>query len=1274
MRGGFSAKSSQAGSVAEALEGRLLLCDAVAASGGAAAAAAVPANWATTEKRLLYLVVAFSDQPLATDTTAPQDSRAPDPAVQRANVTAVDAFLRANSFNATGVAAASTVTDVIRLSKPATGYADWNAVLAEAKSRVPTVDASGGPLYDLFSVRYNGGPGFFAGSANILGPNSAVKTDAPNTLAHELGHNFGAQHANGWIATDPDTVTGPGRNGEYGNRFDVMGTPHPADVPDWRARHLNVNYKYRIGWIGNDNVTAVASSGQYPLYPFDVGGARVANRPYALQIARVDRSYYVGFRQAAGWSGNPSVFNGVEIGWSQWGTSGETTPTGSNSGTQVLDVATARTGAEKLADPFINAALTIGRTYTDETAGVHVTPLAKRPDGGLDVRINFFNGANQAPSASIDASTDSVSIGAPPALSEPVTFTAAASDADSDALAYAWDFGDGTFVDNGGVLNSPTVTKSWSGPGDYRVRLTVTDMKGRQTTVSRMVRVLPAVGTLNTQRVSGRVVDALGHPVSDVRIKPNVGTISAYSDADGAYTLVLPNSTSLESFGASKPGWAFGGGSGYIAIGPDTRGVDFRGTWAGFKISGVVTEGATPLAGVVVSDGVHAATTDAGGNYALPGATNGTYSLAFTKPNGDTFTRAVPVEFADATHNVDATGYVNGYLYGVPSQSASITVTDGMRNAEVYFFRTEDSLSVYYYFFPSSQPKFLFGTVTLTASGSDTSGQRFSFSPRQVGGVSQWTNPLPVDGDEPNTDFARDTVTTSVVRGRVTDASGLPVDGAILSAGTKSSVTDSDGRYAVLGLANGTYTLTPSKAGHTFTPASLSATVNNADVGGQNFSAARPPVTPTAPQITTAAAAGGAGPNPNTGVQLTVVASDGDKGEARLKYTWSKISSTPADGAVTFGAAGSAPGVKNGTNSAKSIVATFSKAGTYQLRVTADDGETPAGSLPTSDVTVVVTPSLTRIRVRARNGTDATSVTVPGGTAVEFSADAIDQFALTMSPAPAPAAVTWAGSPAPTTGLVDPFGVYTAPLNSGNLRHSILASVAGVTGSATATVSANATLGSAVAGRRLFYNFSSWDGSTATVDGANDDAAIATDKAALLPGQTATPTNFTSYEKGINGVMVDLPQFTGTPSLSDFALRVGTDQAFTSWAVAPTPTLAVRDVTVDGVPTKRVTLTWADRSIVNQWLRVAVLPTTRTRVALQDVFYFGNLIGESYFSVAYGQWRVGTIDTNATKANYGTALIDNLYDFNRDGIVNIGDEDISKANWNMVLTVLSAPV
>jgi hypothetical protein len=146
-----------------------------------------------------------------------------------------------------------------------------------------------------------------------------------------------------------------------------------------------------------------------------------------------------------------------------------------------------------------------------------------------------------------------------------------------------------------------------------------------------------------------------------------------------------------------------------------------------------------------------------------------------------------------------------------------------------------------------------------------------------------------------------------------------------------------------------------------------------------------------------------------------------------------------------------------------------------------------------------------------------------------------------------------------------------------------------------------------VAGRWIFYNRSAWDGNNAAANPA-DDAAIATDKSALLPGAVATFTNYTSYSRGINGIMVDLQYFDGapahhsTPSISaaDLQFRVGNDNQPENWTNAPTP-LAVTVRTGAGIGgSDRVTIIWADNAIQKQWLAVKVLATANTAVAAVD--------------------------------------------------------------------------
>ena len=77
--------------------------------------------------------------------------------------------------------------------------------------------------------------------------------------------------------------------------------------------------------------------------------------------------------------------------------------------------------------------------------------------------------------------------------------------------------------------------------------------------------------------------------------------------------------------------------------------------------------------------------------------------------------------------------------------------------------------------------------------------------------------------------------------------------------------------------------------------------------------------------------------------------------------------------------------------------------------------------------------------------------------------------------------------------------------------------------------------------RHIFYNNSAFDGNESAAD-ADDDLAIAPDKQALLPGQTAGFANYTSYARGINGIMVDIDGLADCRSSSvrlTFAFKVG---------------------------------------------------------------------------------------------------------------------------------------
>jgi hypothetical protein len=77
------------------------------------------------------------------------------------------------------------------------------------------------------------------------------------------------------------------------------------------------------------------------------------------------------------------------------------------------------------------------------------------------------------------------------------------------------------------------------------------------------------------------------------------------------------------------------------------------------------------------------------------------------------------------------------------------------------------------------------------------------------------------------------------ITGTVTGPIAVTVN--LTGAATQTTTTDGSGGYAFAGLADGSYTVTPSLASFTVTPASRAVTVSGADVTGQDFTAVAVP-------------------------------------------------------------------------------------------------------------------------------------------------------------------------------------------------------------------------------------------------------------------------------------------------------------------------------------------------------------------------------------------------------------------------------------------------
>lgn len=447
-------------------------------------------------KRLIFIRVDFSDlvgEPFSNITGTNL-------------LTNLDAFYRQQSYNRTGFApfgaSGSAMTPILRMPNTAAYYGARDAADLRTAARAAATTAG----YNLSSYSFDAiclgaVPGFaWAGLGYVGAPGCWIRASfdaAGGVVAHELGHNYGLFHANFWD-TGGESIIGSGSNIEYGDSFDTMGNASAG------RRHFNTRYKNYLDWLPNTYVRNVLTNGTYRVHAMDSTNDATSVR--ALTVRRNSKTnYWVEVRQL--WTANTWVQNGVGI---RWGQTGNTT-------SLLLDTTPGS------ADGKNDSPLVLGRTFSDRAAGVHITTLGK---GGtdpvwFDVAVRFGNPTNNAsPSVAVTGSA------ATAALNATVRFTATASDSDDAQLAYAWDFGDGTFGTNG-----PTASKAYATAGEYVVRCVVSDLRGGVGSDSYLVR----VGSPTTVRLSGKVLRD-GQPVEGVRIYTS-NTKQTFTDSDGTYIL-----------------------------------------------------------------------------------------------------------------------------------------------------------------------------------------------------------------------------------------------------------------------------------------------------------------------------------------------------------------------------------------------------------------------------------------------------------------------------------------------------------------------------------------------------------------------------------------------------------------------------------------------------------------------------------------------------------------------------------------------------------------
>jgi hypothetical protein len=205
----------------------------------------------------------------------------------------------------------------------------------------------------------------------IKGNNFSIRT-----FAHEMGHSFGMSHSQG-LDCGAEVVAGSCVEQSAYDPTDTMGA---GSIP-----HFDAVQKELLGWLGTSGqppITTASASGSYTIAPYETPGSAAKVLKIAKGIDAVSGQmsyYYLEYRQPTGFDavlaslGNLTTGVLIHVG-------------GADQLSKLLDL-TPGSQASSSSD-FYDAALTVGRSFTDSQSGVAITLVSASASGAvLDVRV-----------------------------------------------------------------------------------------------------------------------------------------------------------------------------------------------------------------------------------------------------------------------------------------------------------------------------------------------------------------------------------------------------------------------------------------------------------------------------------------------------------------------------------------------------------------------------------------------------------------------------------------------------------------------------------------------------------------------------------------------------------------------------------------------------------------------------------------------------------------------------------------------------------------------
>jgi hypothetical protein len=542
---------------------------------------------------------------------------------------------------------------------------------------------------------------------------------------------------------------------------------------------------------------------------------------------------------------------------------------------------------------YIASYFTPAGNYSADTgffisAGVDTPPLHALANGTDGLNGVYFYGPSSAfPTNSYNAANYWVDVVYAPAFTISGTISGAGGAGATVSLSgpvtasvIADASGNYTFgVTNGSYVVTPSNTGYIFAPASQNV-----PVSGSNVTVPTFT------ATPKTYTITGTISGAGGNG-GTVSLS-GAATASTTANASGVYTFSGISNGSY-TVTPSSGGYVFTPASQAVTVNGANATANFSSAGQTFTISGTVSGAGGNGATVNLSGAATATTTaNASGVYTFSGVTNGSYTVTPTK-TGFVFTtpsQAVTVNGANGTANFSSAQVftISGTISGAGGSGATVTLTGAAtatviaNTSGVYSFSvvngsyTVTPTKTGFIFTPPSQAIIVNGgnatanfssaqtftisgtisgtggngatvkltgaataTVTANASGAYTFtgvvNGSYTVTPTKTGFI--FTPPsqaVTINGANATVNFTSTQVFT--ISGTISGAAGNGATVKLTGAATATVTANGSGVYTFSNVANGSYTVTPTKPNHIILPTSKATTVNSGNVTGLNFS------------------------------------------------------------------------------------------------------------------------------------------------------------------------------------------------------------------------------------------------------------------------------------------------------------------------------------------------------------------------------------------------------------------------------------------------------